>query len=310
MTLTPAAYDRAELLAEQGLPNRLIQACRPALFNAIGYPARAASSGALWRWADAMHEGRFDDDFNEKLGGLTQEEWDWWRQISRAARSLTNGHPVTPRGALARATIAFRAIRARAAPPALIVEIGPGSGYLTALLGLAGYVVYAVENAQAFYLWQNRLYEALLGERFVEMAQPGANGADHTGRVVHVPWWHFYRIDTAPLEALPVELVAANHVICEMHRDAAAYLMRLASIWGAPLLIEGWGSEALNGSDTVQATLRRYAVTPQAIDGSARPPDLTVTLAEVQAWQAAQLDPPASADERWWQMLYGKGHYG
>jgi len=305
--LTPAAYDRAEALAEQGLPNRLIQACRPALFNHINYPAHAASSGALWRWADAMHEGRFEDDFAERLGSLTQEEWAWWRQIARAARALTNGHPVTPRGALARATIAYRAIRARLAPPALVVEVGPGSGYLTALLGLAGYAVYAVENAQAFYLWQSRLYGALFAEEFCDLAL----NRYVKGRIVHMPWWKFYAPDPAALEALPVELVAANHVICEIHRDAAAYLIRLVSIWRAPLLIEGWGSEALNGADAVQATLRRYGVPPVAVEGSERPADLTVTLAEVLAWQwEFMAGPPISADERWWHMLHGAGHHG
>jgi hypothetical protein len=293
--LTPAAYDRAELLAEQGLPNRLIQACRPVLFNYIGYPTRAASSGALWRWADAMHEGRFEDDFNEKLGGLTQEEWSWWRQISRVVRSLTNGHPVTPRGALARATIAFRALRARAAPPALVVEVGPGSGYLSALLGLTGYTVMVVENAQAFYLWQNRIFAGLFADKFVDLVTE--NRESYAGCVVHVPWWRFYLLDPAPLEDFPVDAVAANHVLCEMHKDAAAYLARLTSIWGCPLLVEGWGLETLNGSEGVKTTLDRHQVIPAAVEGTERPSNLTVALAEVLAWQTelAAGPPPRSA---------------
>lgn len=311
MTLTPAYYDRAELLAEQGLPNRLIQACRPALFDRIGYPARAASSGALWRWADVMHEGRFEDDFNENLGGgLTAQEWDYWRRIMRAARGLTNGTPIVPRAALARATIAYRAIAARVAPNSLIVEIGPGSGYLSALLGLVGHTVMAVENAQAFYLWQNRLFSTLFPDCFVELVHEERE--TYKGCVVHVPWWRFYLLDPAPLEDFPVDLVAANHVLCEMHKDAAAYLARLISIWRCPLLVEGWGLEALNTSESVKATLDRFRVTPVPVESTEHPADLTVNLTEVLAHQAALANAlsPVTPDERWWAMLHGPGHHG
>jgi hypothetical protein len=312
MTLTPAAYDRAELLAEQGLPNRLIQACRPALFDHIGYPARAASSGGLWRWADAMHEGRFETDFSEKLGGgLTTEEWDYWRQIMRAVRNLTNGTPVVPRGALARATISYRAVRARLSPPALIVDIGPGSGYLTALLGLAGYRVLTVENAQAFYLWQSRLFAMLFDARFGEWLAGDANPDCY---ILHAPWWKFYRLDTREIDALPVKAACAAHVLCEMHRDAVAYFARLCGDnWCAPLFIDEYGKDILGAQGDVQRALQRWSVDFCSVDPCADRPTLRpISLDVVLDFRDELMGGPSSGslDELWWLMLHGPGHHG
>ena len=67
----------------------------------------------------------------------------------------------------------------------------------------------------------------------------------------------------------------------------------------APLMIEGWGAEYLASSEQVHSILRRYKVTPEAVNGN-YPTDLSVTLADIQTWQTEFMaGPPASADERW-----------
>ena len=65
----------------------------------------------------------------------------------------------------------FRAIMALQANfdrPLSIFEIGPGNGYLGALLLRAGLRYIGFDNAQSLYLWQNRLFVECAGDEFLE----------------------------------------------------------------------------------------------------------------------------------------------
>jgi hypothetical protein len=340
MPVTVAEYNRAETAAEIELPNRLIQACRPELFATVGYPARVADDRALHRYVDVMHELRFDNDFPIFAGALTDEEFDLFERITLSVAALTEaryGRRIVPKGALLRALPVFRHIRMlEPDPSALIVEIGPGSGYLTALLGLSGYSVISTDVAQAFYLWQSTLWHHLFGERFVDLAtDPRAFAECPTGAVVNVPWWKFTTLEPARI-ALPIDVVTANHVLCEMHLDAFTYLVRLCRQWfsshrNGKLMFEGPGSALLrnpvdalksfnqHGINTVLADSQIHVMAMASGAADARIKTGRAALArsqkhgfdEVRAMQLKALDGQElwTDDERFWRMLHGAEHY-
>ncbi|MDA8231389.1 MAG: hypothetical protein M0006_08620 [Magnetospirillum sp.] len=256
--LTPQHYDQAEDEAAIHLSNRLIMVFQPELFQHGGFPSRVDRIEALWRFADTMHDGRWESTFREMLmGGLTDEEFELMREIARVAANLTGKHyarRIVPTDSLARAMNVFRHIRyIHPDPNATIFEVGPGSGYLGALLALAGYRYVSTDVTQALYLYQSHLMSELLPGRMIELATDPRSMADfdslEPGTALHVPWWKW--ASPHPDFRLKANLVTANHCLCELHDWALAYTLKVsANMLSADpegaFLFEGWGSTALH----------------------------------------------------------------
>lgn len=294
-------YHDAEIKGLDKVSNRIMAAACPLTFQRLNYPMRIFSNSQLKFYADALHEGRAETDFNSLLGGaITKDEWETWQRIYRCVRDLV---PVTPRGSLVRAQYSYRAIldHFKARPFATIVEIGPGSGYLSAMLNMGGFTVIPIEVTQAFYIWQSTLFSNLLGSHFYAPLAP----VDWTkpARVCHTPWWEFYRADTEILDSQKVDLVVANHCLTEMSVEAAMYIARLCRQWECPIHIEGVG---YHDGDISRLVHIFEGIQILSLEKPFPLEDATVSLDEVRKfWR----EDPRTPDEKWLETLYGKGHY-
>lgn len=257
--LSPERYDSEEVKALSGLPNRIIEASSTAHFQFVAYPTRVSSLEAVWRYAEVMHEGRLAPTFAELLGnGVTQEEMDLMRTIARAVVKLSAEHyqqTVVPKDALARALNVFRHIKyLYPNGDATIVEIGPGSGYLGALLLLSGFSYVGIDITQGFYLFQNHLFNAIAPGRVIELAADDRSVSEiakvERGHALHIPWWKWMLTD--PKFSFGADLVTANHCLCEMHPRALLYNVQAFSTVlsnggaGGLVLFEGWGDTAMS----------------------------------------------------------------
>jgi putative glycosyltransferase (TIGR04372 family) len=251
--LSPAEYDRAEADASENLPNRVIECAQTEVFTLLGYPTRVHSIRALWRYVDVMQEGRLKETFDNLLGGkITDEEMHICREITKNIWTLSSreyARPMISRDCLARALVVFRHIRFLFPPGAIILEIGGGSGYLGALLALAGYRHISTDICQGFYVFQSHLMQVCTSGRLIELASDPRTLDDlkeiPAGWAVHVPWWKW--IKTEPKFPIAADVVSANHCLCEMHPRALAYnlkvsaaLMRAAGQQSA-FIFESWG---------------------------------------------------------------------
>ncbi len=254
--LTPEEYDEFESRATRSLPNRIIEAYRPEAFSIVGYPTRVDSLLGLHRYVDVMHETGFLGILELFLKGLTEEEFGLLKKISLLTSSLSErdcGKRVVPRSALLWSMIALRHVRALFPDPNVtILEIGPGSGYLGALLGLLGYNYVATDVCQAMYLWQNALWKEQFGERLIELATSADVLSDHRklegGRLVHVPWWKFSSPDPESVQ-LDVDCIVCIDVITELQVFAMRYLGRQSARWlraspgNKALYVQGTGQQ-------------------------------------------------------------------
>lgn len=294
------AYNTAEREAMKGLNNRQIEASGAVAFGHVGYPVRVTSEQELWRYADIMQEHRAKLTF-DMLGGLTDHEFslvsDMTYRVTRLSEKM--GQIVTPRASLLRAMLVYRQITALFPDHASILEIGPGSGYVSGLLAADTYQVYSVEVAQAFALWQRALRNTM----------PSADW-------IHVPWWDW--IDGRGPERLDV--ITANHCMNEMHPNALAYLIRRAEkMLGTTgiLLFESLGSEVVRkNADTLRAfVLRGWTGAASGHCVILKPPGCTATLAQAtnpvlsKGWAdlvALWDGEPETADERFLAYCEGK----
>jgi hypothetical protein len=260
LVLTPEIYDLEEEKGRALLSNRVIEAFQPQVFNTTGYPVHVTSNAELWRYVDVMHETRLKATVEDLLKGLTPDEFTLFQRAVNFMIEFTTatfGRPLRCENALMRAMNIFRYIRA--AKPQRVMEFGPGSGYLGLLHILDGISYIGIENSQAFYLLQNRMWSAAAKGSICELVgEPMSlrEAANHLSEysALHVPWWKAIDLD---LENSPVnvDLVTANHCLAEMHGNAMKYCVRLAHAAlksnHGPFIFEGWGYELLRSRGIV-----------------------------------------------------------
>lgn len=241
-------YDNAERAARLRLSNRQIEASQTEAFARVGYPTRVTDQNELWRYADVMQEDRAKASF-DMLGGLTEREYELVVDLTDKTQKLTErmGNIVTPTASVLRAMVVYRQVAMLYPDHASVLEIGPGSGYVSALLALDTFKVYSVEAAQAFALWQ----------KLLRQSYPNAEW-------VTVPWWDW--IDgRAPST---VDCITANHCLNELHHNALFYLIRRAEeMLGTKgiLILESLGSEVVRtNKQTLECFVRRGWAAAQA----------------------------------------------
>ena len=259
-------YDSQEKEALASMPNRVVLAFMPVTFNAEGYPSRVNHERELFKYMDVMHELRFDHDFQHLLGGgLTQAEFDLLSRLSRKALDFCAqrfGQQAVPRSAVLRMINLMRHLRyLYGERKPRVLEIGAGCGYLGAMLTMEGHGYAATDVAQAFYLYQNQLWNFFTDGRVAEWARPGEQGTVAQDQVLHLPWWEWVRATPAALGEFDV--ITCNHALCEMHPDSLSYSLKLAkALWqgkrqGKAFVFEGWGLERYHGIDTVMQRMAR-----------------------------------------------------
>lgn len=223
-------YDRLEADARSGLANAMQQAFTPATFMMQGDPICVGREAELVRFVDSMHEYSAADYF-KRFYPLTHDEADLLTHLGDHIVKYCADHfgrPLRPWVAPLSALEMFRAASALAKrlgkERITVLEIGCGSGYFGALMHLAGHRHISMDVTQAYYLWQNRLFSSLAGERFREFADPNMRLSDDPEcDFLHIPWFRFCRLhEDNPFCA---DMVVVDHALNEMNDRALRYVL-------------------------------------------------------------------------------------
>jgi hypothetical protein len=232
--LDVATYALEEARARAGLSNDHIRAFSTVTFTAHGYPASAESDAAIVRFVDTMQELN-DPVRHHELELYTPEEAEAVRRVNDVVLADTRsafGRAIRPwMGPLSTMKL-FRAIQAVAARMGRerlrVFEVGPGSGYLGALLLGQGHEYSSTDNAQGFYLWQSRLMRAMSHGSFVEGVLQESWPYGEAAQAVHVPWWHFVTFHRS--QPPVADIVVCDHALGEMHPYALRYFAQIAQM--------------------------------------------------------------------------------
>ncbi|MEG4914777.1 hypothetical protein [Microcoleus sp. B7-D4] len=272
--LTVAEYDHAEEEAICLLPNKVVEAFQPFAFAKTGYPFRISRDSALLKYVDVLHELRFETIFSNMLGGgLTTKEFDLLKRLTTLVCNFSEiqfGQKSLAISALLRQFCTLRHIQYLCGNEhPSIFEFGPGSGYLGALLMLEGYPYAATDVAQAFYLYQNRLWDYITGKMNVNFSEWGSQTGQKElknllpGDVTHIPWWEFVKFNQVTLPTFGI--VICNSALCEMSRFSLKFsliiskmLLRMEAMNSQlpikAFVVEGWGAEWTNSIGSVGNT--------------------------------------------------------
>jgi len=253
-------YNQAERAGRATVPNRAIESFSLEVFNAVGYPCRIEDESELWRYHDVMNEGGFKETLR-LIGSYSEHEFDLVTKTARQILSFSERHlPIRNSGkhALTRSLYQYQLLM-KYRPhngPLRILEIGPGSGYLGLLLANDGHQYFAMDAAQAFYLYQKKLWSDIYGADYFDYSE--STSRLDTAKVTHIPWWRFANL-SIPIP--DVDVVTINHALTEIHPQAVKTIFaRLYSAWGDTdkklVLAESMGYDYFKRKHAMYADIR------------------------------------------------------
>ena len=166
--------------------------------------------------------------------------------------------------------------------PLRILEIGPGSGYLGLLLANDEHQYFAMDAAQAFYLYQKKLWSDIYAADYFDYSE--SSSRPDSAKVTHIPWWQFANLST-PIP--DVDIVTINHALCEMHPQAVKIIFaRLYAAWGDTdkklVLAESWGYDYFNRKEAMLTDIRSESFAAHRITNSVATFHPNKTLAKAQ----------------------------
>ncbi len=258
-------YNQAERAGRATVSNRAIEAFSLELWNTIGYPFKVDSESELWRYHDSMQDGRFKQNL-QLIGKYSEHEFDLITKTAKQILGFSERHlPIRNSGkhALTRSLYQYQLLMKHRPHdgPLRLLEIGPGSGYLGMLLANDGHQYFAMDAAQAFYLYQKKLWSDIYGADYFDYSE--SSSRPDTAKVTHIPWWQFANL-SIPIPN--VDVVTINHALTEMHPQAVKTIFaRLYSAWGDTdkklVVAEGLGYDYFNRKQAMFADIRTEGFT-------------------------------------------------
>ena len=253
-------YNQAERAGRATVSNRAIEAFSLEVFETLGYPCRIDDESELWRYHDVMQEGRFEQNLR-LIGSYSEHDFDLVTKTAKQILSFSE-RELTIRNsgkhALTRSLYQYQLIMKERPHdgPLRILEIGPGSGYLGMLLANDGHQYFAMDAAQAFYLYQKKLWSDIYGSDYFDYSE--STSRPDNAKVTHIPWWRFANLST-PIP--DVDIVTCNHAFAEMHPTAVKTIFaRLYATWGDDdkklVLAEGLGYDYFRRGQTMYLDIR------------------------------------------------------
>jgi hypothetical protein len=263
-------YNSAEAAASDRFPIRVNQAFFPEMFASVGYPARVERPDQLWRYIDVMHEARTTYNMDHLLHGLTDREFELFKDVTRIVDTHATKHygrRAHATSALLRAIHVLRLIKlATGDERPAVLEVGPGCGYLGMLLVMEGYPYISTDVTQAFYLYQSHLM-SYVAKDFKELAVDDGDittlEAPKPGTAIHVPWWKWVTLTPEKIK-LSVGIMTCNHCLCEMHPGSLGYLASVSSRilanqpGGGQFVFDSWGYDLLHSEMSILAKFSQF----------------------------------------------------
>ena len=226
-------YRKSEVTGLGYLSADHVRAAYPLTFWMHGYPTRIQNQLDLLKYVDTMQEL---SDLNYFLNQMfiSEEEKLRIQMFEKIVGSTTlNSLKVRvdpwigPLATLpvARAVQVLSKIKNRRSLN--ILEIGSGSGYLTAHLANMGHRIWATDITEGFYLWQSLFWSSLCKNHFFEgqRLKPFQSLLNIDHKVVHIPWWVFFSCYASEVPSFDV--VICDHALGEMYPYGYKYVVSM-----------------------------------------------------------------------------------
>jgi hypothetical protein len=240
--ISPNNYDHFESIGTSLLPIPLLMAYQPVTFNSTSYPTTIKYIEEILKYSDHNCEPEtpilYSPNSVFKLVGyhnnFTHDEFDLvntLRQTISESLGQDFGRPIKPLSNLLAQTGPFRVVSSIASQLSSetaisLFEIGPGAGYLGALLAHIDANYYSFDVTQSLYIWQNYLFSKISKNKFKDTFQNNKFHPDPSFNNIHLPWWQYVNF----LEncSLNVDIVYSNSNLGEMSKTALMIALNIS----------------------------------------------------------------------------------
>lgn len=206
---------------------------------------------------DREHTNRSEYIIKKLCNGLTEKEFDKIKLINkRISENQNHWHQkVFPLSTILMHTYQNRLIKKKFPDAKNILEIGPGSGYLSILLSLEKKNVFATDIFQPHYIYQNYIYEICTNLNELVYNE---NFVLENGTINHIPWWKFRELKG---DEFKIDLVVMNHMIVEMESNSLRRILsylNTALTNSPPIFCESLGHQKYNSPESVFKILEEF----------------------------------------------------
>jgi 2-polyprenyl-3-methyl-5-hydroxy-6-metoxy-1,4-benzoquinol methylase len=170
---------------------------------------------------DVMQENTYTMNLYNLEYGLSKFEYDITKKVISKFKQFgkTISNELYFKSGLSRQLTLFRVINNFFGEKKInIFELGPGSGFLTALLSTAGHKVYCLDNSQAFYIYQNNFWQEFGVNEWARKEER----YEENHNITHIPWWLWANTE---FEMPKIDLIVANSVLNEVKDTALRYIL-------------------------------------------------------------------------------------
>ena len=229
---------------------------KPIILNDLNI-GKMRSEAELCFNVDREHTNRSEYITKELCNGLTENEFNNIKLINKKiSENQNNWHQkVFPFSTILMHTYQNRLIKKFFPDAKNILEIGPGSGYLSILLSLEKKNVFATDIFQPHYIFQNYIYK--ICTNLNELVE-NDNFVLDKGAINHIPWWKFRKLKGNEFK---IDLVVMNHMIVEMENNSLRKILNFLdspAINNPPIFCESLGHQKYNSPKSVFKILEEF----------------------------------------------------
>lgn len=270
--ITATQYNKAHEEASLNSGFLVSEVFQSAYFNAKGRETHESEKINLVKYFDTHHDARLEHIKSNLLQNkLSLEEFLLLDKILEHARNFSVENEIaftSNNAAILRAIFQLRVLQSFSGTNLKgkkILEIGPGSGWLSCLLTLLEAEVYSLEITQSHYIFQSILFASIFDKNFEEHAINGDKNIfdiSQTKQLNHLPWW---KICTIPSSLPQFDFVVSNHMLMETSNWALMFYCSLINrklTANGKWIVEGIGAPYIGGPSigTLQEQLTKYGL--------------------------------------------------
>lgn len=204
----------------------IVRAFEPHIFNNSGFSSFNKFSNLKFL-TNSQHNGRYDNYLKVDLWGVfTDEEFKIICKLFDVSAEINlhlDGRKTPSLDSIFAAVLAVRLIEKKLKKGSTLLEIGPGSGFVTAMLALKGYRVITVDVLPNFVFYQNMFFEHLFGKKF-KYDFSFTRSKINKFSVLQLSWWNFINIKN---KLLNIDAITINHSLNEVSKMAMHYYLSI-----------------------------------------------------------------------------------
>lgn len=245
--LTVDRYNNLERTHINMFSPNLIGEFLPQTFAYYNFKTKIDNLSSLPFYIESQHHCRFEKNLKILNNGLTFEEFELYKFLTlntvNYCKSFKNHNEIiSGRNTILRSLLTYRTIKLLNShnKKISILEIGPGTGYLSLISRIFNFEYTSFEVTQALYLLQNNFFNYIFPGELSEYLDI-KNQLILKNNFIHIPWWIWVNPE---VKIKKFDFIVMNYCINEISNKGFLFIIKKISETlkkDGCIVVDGWG---------------------------------------------------------------------